>query len=75
MAKVYGLIGPIASGKSIVADYLIKEKCASYYRFSDVLRDILIRIHKENTRENLQGLGVALRNVFGDDILAETLKK
>ncbi len=75
MAKVYGLIGPIASGKSIVADYLITKKCASYYRFSDVLRDLLLRLHKENTRENLQGLGVALRQVFGDDILSETIKR
>ncbi|MFH1055873.1 MAG: AAA family ATPase [Candidatus Altiarchaeota archaeon] len=74
MRVVIGLIGRIASGKSIVADYLVREKHASYYRFSDVLRDLLLRLHKPNTRANLQELGLALRRVFGDGILAEALK-
>jgi dephospho-CoA kinase len=74
MMLVIGLVGRIASGKSIVADYLVREKKSSYYRFSDVLRDLLLRLHKPNTRENLQDLGIALRRMFGDGILAETLK-
>lgn len=74
MKLVIGLIGRIASGKSIVADYLVREKKAGYYRFSDVLRDVLLRLHKPNTRENLQNLGISLRRVFGDGILAETLR-
>jgi dephospho-CoA kinase len=73
MRQVVGLSGKIASGKSIVADYLI-ERGASYYRFSDVLRDILKRLHVEDTRGNLQGLGGSLRELFGDDILARVLK-
>ncbi len=75
MTVVIGLIGRIASGKSIVADHLVREHRASYYRFSDILRDILLRLHRPNTRENLQDLGLALRKVFGDGLLAETLKK
>jgi len=67
-------MGEIASGKSIVARHLIEKREASYYRFSDVLRDILERLHLPNTRENLQSLGVALREPFGKDILANALK-
>ena len=59
MSLVIGLVGRIASGKSVVADHLVRGKHASYYRFSDVLRDILLRLHKPNTRGNLQDLGLA----------------
>jgi len=75
MKLVVGLIGRIASGKSVVADHLVRERKASYYRFSDVLRDLLLRLHKPNTRENLQDMGLALRKVFGDGVLAETLRR
>ncbi|MBD3388137.1 MAG: AAA family ATPase [Candidatus Altiarchaeales archaeon] len=74
MRLIVGLIGRIASGKSIVADHLVKEHGASYYRFSDVLRDMLLRLQMPNTRENLQNMGLALRRLFGDGILAEALK-
>jgi len=72
---VLGLIGRIGSGKTAVADYLVKTHDAKYLRFSDVLKDILARVHKENTRENLQNLGAALRGIFGDGILAEVLRQ
>ena len=75
MKKIIGLIGPISSGKSIISDYLIKKKNASYYRFSDVLADVLKRLHLEVTRENLQSLGAALRVPFGESILADALEK
>jgi dephospho-CoA kinase len=75
MRVIVGLIGRIASGKSVVADHLVREHKASYYRFSDVLRDLLLRLHKPNTRENLQDMGLAMRKVFGDGVLAETLKR
>jgi dephospho-CoA kinase len=73
--RIFGLIGGIASGKTVVADYIVKRKKAGYYRFSDVLRDILLRLHQPNTRENLQNLGVALRKAYGDGILAKTLRE
>ena len=75
MTRIIGLIGGIASGKTVVADYLVKEKGASYYRFSDVLRDVLKRLHKPDTRENLQDLGLALRKSFGDGLLAGVLRE
>ena len=75
MKKVVGLIGRIASGKTIVSDQLLAGENTSYYRFSDVLKDVIERVHEENTRENLQELGLALRGVFGDGVLAAALKK
>jgi len=75
MTQVIGLIGRIASGKTVVADFLVKEKGAVYYRFSDVLKDVLVRLHMPNTRENLQNLGLALRGAFGDGVLAHALKE
>ncbi|MFH0863016.1 MAG: AAA family ATPase [Candidatus Altiarchaeota archaeon] len=75
MSHIIGLIGGIASGKTAVADYLLREKGASYYRFSDVLRDVLKRLHKPETRENLQELGLSLRKAYGDGLLAQVLKE
>ncbi|MFH1403493.1 MAG: AAA family ATPase [Candidatus Altiarchaeota archaeon] len=73
--KVIGLIGRIGSGKSIVAEHLVENYGAVVYRFSDVLKDVLNRVHKPITRENLQDLGVALRSAFDDQgILAEVLR-
>jgi dephospho-CoA kinase len=72
---IVGLIGRIASGKTIVAEHLVDQYDAVVYRFSDVLRDVLERLHKPNTRENLQALGLALRKAFEDEgILASVLK-
>ncbi len=38
-------MGRIASGKTVVADYLVRERKASYYRFSNVL---VVRMFIEN---------------------------
>jgi dephospho-CoA kinase len=75
MTRIIGLIGAIASGKTLVADYLVKEEKARYFRFSDVLRDILVRLHQADTRENLQSLGLGLRKTFGEGILAKAVRQ
>ena len=73
---IIGLIGSIGSGKTIVADYLVKKYDAGILRFSNVLRDLLDRLHIDNTRENLQILGSCLRSSFDNDgILADVLGK
>lgn len=72
---ILGLIGRIGSGKTVAADYLVRKYGVGYLRFSDVLRDILQRIHKPDTRENLQNLGIALRKCFGEGVLAGVLRK
>lgn len=74
MVFVVGLVGKIASGKGVVSDYLVNNYGARVYRFSDVLRDVLLRLNKPVTRENLQSLGFHLRQVFGENVLAEVVK-
>lgn len=69
------MIGRIASGKTVVASHLQDEYGGRIIRFSDALRDVLDRLHLENTRTNLQDLGVALRGTFGDGILAQAVRK
>jgi dephospho-CoA kinase len=75
MAFVVGLVGKIASGKGVVSDYLSRRYNARVYRFSDVLSDILLKLSKPNTRENLQALGFSLRQIFGDNVLSDVLKE
>ena len=50
---IIGIAGEIASGKDTVSRYCVKKHGASMYRFSDVLRDILKRLHLEENRKNL----------------------
>ena len=75
MKRVIGLVGGIGAGKGVITDYLVEEYHASSYRFSDVLKSILEALVLEDTRENLQALGVALRNAFGDNVLVGAIRK
>jgi len=70
---ILGFVGPIASGKGTVCQYLKEKRKANIYRFSTILRDILNRIYVEQSRDNLQNLSLDLRKRFGDDILASTI--
>lgn len=71
--KIIGLVGKISSGKGTVAEYLKKNNNAVTYRFSTILRDILKRLHKKITRENMQNLSTTLRQNFGEDLLAKVI--
>lgn len=70
---IIGLVGEIASGKDTVADYLAKKYQAQTISFSQPLRDILDRLYLPQTRINMANLGIALRNKFGQDILARVI--
>lgn len=70
---VIGLTGQIACGKGVIKKFLINEYQASDYRFSTILRDVLIRIHVEQSRENIQKMSTLLRQTFGEDILANVM--
>ncbi|MDP3970505.1 MAG: hypothetical protein Q8P90_02295 [bacterium] len=67
------LTGEKLSGKGTASDYFANEKDAKKFRFSQVLFDILERLHKDTSRKNLVDLGIALRKVYGDDVLAQVL--
>lgn len=70
---ILALAGEMGSGKGAIAEYLIAKHGAVKFRFSSVFRDILDRLHIEESRENIQALSTALRSAFGDDILSQTI--
>lgn len=68
--SILGFVGPIASGKGTVCQYLRDQYQAPTYRFSTPLRDVLNRLYLEQARAHMQNLSLALRQTFGDDLLA-----
>jgi len=70
---IIGLVGEMASGKGTVTEYLLTKYQATKYRFSDILRDILERVHLDIVRKNLASLSLSLRTYYGQDILAYAL--
>ncbi len=70
---IIGLAGEMGSGKGTVAQYLVEHKGASVHRFSTMLRDVLTRMHIEQTRENLQALSKILRETYGQDTFARVI--
>ena len=70
---VIGLTGQIACGKGVIKNFLIEHYQASDYRFSTILRDVLIRLGVEQSRENIQKTSTLLRQTFGEDILAKVM--
>lgn len=66
---IFGLVGPIASGKQVLADFL-KERGFRYISLSDEVREEALNRKLATKRENLQNVGNSLRREFGLDILA-----
>jgi dephospho-CoA kinase len=71
--KILGLAGEIGSGKSTVAQYIMKQQNVSYHRFSNMLRDVLSRLFIEQNRDNLQKVSTLLRQNFGEDLFAKVM--
>jgi dephospho-CoA kinase len=72
---IIGLVGQAGCGKGTVADLLVKEYGAAYFRFSSILSDIAARLSLEKTRDNLIKLSNSLRGSFGEDILSYAIEK
>ncbi len=70
---ILGLVGPIASGKGTVCEYLQEKNKAQTFRFSSMLRDVLDRFYIEQSRKNMQALSSSLRETFGDELMAKTI--
>lgn len=70
---ILALAGEMGCGKGTLTKYLIEKHNAEVYRFSNPLRDILDRMHREISRNTMQQLSTALRQTFGDDILSEII--
>lgn len=74
MSKVIiGLVGQIASGKDITKKYIIQKYGAESVKFSQIVRDILVRLDLPETRENMSATSLGLRNIFGEDIFAKVI--
>lgn len=65
----------MGAGKGTAAEYIKGNYSAEQFMYSDILRDILARLHKEPTRKNLQSMGSGLRYCLGDDILVHTMRE
>lgn len=72
MQIVIGLVGPIASGKGTISEYL-KSQGFKYFSLSNVVREETQARGLEMTRKNLQDVGNDLRENFGGAVLVEKL--
>jgi len=72
MQIVIGLVGPIASGKGTISEYL-KSQGFKYFSLSNVVREETQNRGLEMTRENLQDVGNDLRENFGGSVLVDKL--
>ncbi len=70
---IIGLIGEIAAGKTTITKYLEEKHDVVSFRFSDMLSDMLDRIHVEKKRENLQSLSIFLREAYGEDFMSKVI--
>lgn len=74
MAKIIiGLVGPIASGKGVTKKYLESKYGAKHCKFSTPLRDVLIRLRIDISRDNMIDLSTILRERYGQDLLAKVI--
>lgn len=74
MAKlILGIAGEMGSGKEAVSTHLCEKYGASSRNFSQILKDILERLYLPIVRENFSPLSLALRQTFGEDILAKAM--
>src|SRR3989344_7747948 len=72
---IIGITGEMASGKGAVAQFLIEKYKAKRYRFSDALRSILDDLALPQTRANMTRLSSELRQAFGENLLAEVIRR
>jgi dephospho-CoA kinase len=70
--KLIGLVGPLACGKGVVADYLIKQYGYVSFSLSFIVHDEVKKRGITNyTRSNLQDVGDELRKKEGEGVLAK----
>lgn len=70
---ILGFTGLLASGKGTAAKYLEKKYGAANLRFSTILRDVVDRLYIPQSRDNLIKMSEALRDNFGEDLLAKVM--
>lgn len=73
MKIIFGFTGLMGSGKDTAANYLAQKYGGVNYSFSTMLGDVLKRYHLPLNRENYVKISEAMREKFGEDILAKTM--
>lgn len=74
MAKlILGITGEMGCGKGTIARHVTENYHGSAHRFSTILRDILDRIHVEQSRHNMTSLSRILRENYGEDVFARSM--
>lgn len=75
MAIVIGFVGQLSSGKDTVVDYVKDHYGAEVFGFSKILKEILLTLDLEQTRDNYIKVSEIVRENFGDDILSKVMAK
>lgn len=70
---ILGIAGPKLAGKGTAVEYLNTTQGFVNFTMSDILVDVLARLGKNNSRVNIIALVGALRDAFGENILAKVL--
>lgn len=74
MAKlILGVTGEMGCGKGTIAQHVTEKYQGNAHRFSTILRDMLDRIHVDQSRENIATLSKILRESFGEDVFAKSM--
>ena len=74
MSKIIlGFTGLMACGKGTATKYIKEKYLAETFRFSTMLRDVLARLYVEHSRENMSKLSTGLREIFGQDLMAQVM--
>ena len=75
--NIIGIVGPLASGKGVVTDYLIKNYSYTSFSLSSIVHEELTKRGITTfTRTTLQDIGDDLRKKEGDGVLAKrTIKQ
>ena len=75
MKTILGFVGSIASGKGTACAYLQEKHSAGYVRYSTMLRDMATRLYLPHSRDVLIKMSEAIREKFGDDIMAKVVRQ
>ncbi|MBI5044721.1 MAG: hypothetical protein HZC02_02240 [Candidatus Levybacteria bacterium] len=69
---VIGVVGGASTGKGEITDFLRKQEIIHFndISLSDILRELATQEGKSHKREDLEAVGTAHREQFGDDFLA-----
>ncbi len=70
---ILGFVGQAGCGKGTVAKYLKDTYGATTFSFSTSMRDVLRRLHLEESRDHLIKLSEVLRSAFGEDLFSRVM--